>query len=373
MKRLLGAAVAATVLLCAGPGWAADTLKAVRTTMAADKAAQAKVDADQNARLQALEARLQAQTASPAIVTPPPVQPAPAYPKGVALAGLQGVYDARPGPVRPLTKTLPTAMPAWGLIVPGTLGTGAGATLADLDAWGYEVYFNGGAFGIDNARFGGGHGLYAFAAGHINGGGKPAQLALSNSLVDQTSPDSSHGAVLITGGPASSFTASKVSFLRAGGTNLNLDAPSALTDVYFDSPGQTSTAEAHTEGAHYFQGKHTVLRAFFDSRAGKPGTSHATGLVYVEAANGDVDVSLKDSILAGANTLGIAAPIQIFAKTGLHATLRMENVVLQAGLSTGAAQRYVVWGPNVTVTCHLCRDYDTGAELDGLLNIATGP
>ena len=37
-----------------------------------------------------------------------------------------------------------------------------------------------------------------------------------------------------------------------------------------------------------------------------------------------------------------------------------------------AAMRYVISGPNgVTITCHNCRDYDTGQVIDGLLNRST--
>lgn len=86
MKRLIGAAIAAVALLTTAPAFAAnDTIAKVRADMAieakaeaARNTAQAKVDAEQNARLQAVEVRLQAQTSPPATTTPPPVPTAPA-------------------------------------------------------------------------------------------------------------------------------------------------------------------------------------------------------------------------------------------------------------------------------------------------------
>ena len=80
---------------------------------------------------------------APAPVYPTPL---PAYPKGVERAGLKGVFDARPGLIRPLTKLLTPLPPGWFPIVPGTYGAPAG-DLTDTDAWGVEVYFNGGTAG----------------------------------------------------------------------------------------------------------------------------------------------------------------------------------------------------------------------------------
>lgn len=291
------------------------------------------------------------------------------YPKGVEQAGLQAVYDARPGPMRPFARAMNGAtLKTFADIGGGGLGWKGGGRLADLDASGTDLYFNDGDFTLDNfkssSRTGG---FYRLAVGHVNGGGKPARLTLRNALIDQADSQSDRGSIVV--GPGSRFDATKVSFLHASGTNLNLLGDSSLTDVYFDSPGQNPTPDAHTEGPHYFQGSHTVLRTFFDSRGRQPGSAKATGLVYVEAANGSVDVSIKDSILAGAADLGIASPIQAFArKPGLTVSLKMDNVVLQAGRSSGAAQRYVVIGPNVSVTCHNCRDYDTGKVIDDLIN-----
>ncbi|HET9159647.1 MAG TPA: hypothetical protein VFN88_03470, partial [Caulobacteraceae bacterium] len=297
-----------------------------------------------------------------------PALAAAPYPKGVAQAGLQSVFDARPGPVRGFKSDFRAGPPkGFSGIVAGTFGWRGGGALKDFDASGYELYFNGGAFTLDNLRFSATKGLYTFAVGHVNGGGGPARLTLTNSVVDQANPRSDRGSISI--GRGSTFSASRVSFLHASNTNLNIDGDSTLTDVYFDSPGQNPTGDAHTEGPHYYSGTHTVTRGFFDARGFAGHNTHATGLLYVEAANGDVDVTIKDSILAGARGIGIYSPIQVMAKQGLHAALHMENVVLQAGDYAGgnAAMRYVISGPNgVTITCHNCRDYDTGQVIDTL-------
>jgi len=362
MKRLAIAALVCVqfaVWLVAGPAWSADSLAKVRATIATHDANEAVQESTQDARLKALEAAvatLQAQTAQTASTSVPVASVV--YPKGVAVAGLQAVFDARPGLAHPTTKTFACAQPA-------------PQTTADVDATGCEVYFNGGAFALDNWRFAKTPGLYTFAVGHINGGPLPAQLTLTNSIVDQANANSYYGSVQI--GRGSAFTASKVSFLHAASTNLNIDGNTSLTDVYFDSPGQNPAPDGHTEGPHYYSGVHTVLRGMFDARNMAGHNTHATGQLYVEAANGNTDVTIKDSIFAGTPGIGIYSPIQIAAKVGgLTATIHLENVVLQAGNYASAGGRYVLpVGGTVKIVCHLCRDYDTGEIVDSAVNAQT--
>ena len=120
------------------------------------------------------------------LVASGPAVAADPYPKGVFLAGLQSVFDARPGPLRAFKRDFKAGPPkGFNGIVAGTFGWRGGGALSDFDASGYELYFNGGAFTLDNLRFSATKGLYTFAVGHVNGGGGPAKVTLTNSIVDQ--------------------------------------------------------------------------------------------------------------------------------------------------------------------------------------------
>jgi hypothetical protein len=390
MKLLFAAAAAAaSLLLLAGaqPSHAAnDTIAKVRATIAAHdaaevthEAAQDALDVAQNARLKALEDKVAAIIAATPSTTPAPT-PAPGnvYPAGVVKAGLQSVFDARPGTIRPLTKKLGPGVPAGAYeIVAGTVGYTGGGSTSDADATGLDYYFNGGTFAWDNIKFNNpAGGWYVWAIGHENGVGGAATFKLSHALVDQNSAFDK-GALVLSAG--SRLEASGVSFLGASGTNLNALGDSSLTDVYFDAPGQKAGPLSHTENIHFGNGTHTVTRAFFDARAWAGHQSHATGLVYVEGGwVGSVTVTLKDTILAGAGGIGSLSPFQIFAKPPYTATLIMENVVIQRGPGNGttnpadgpAAMGYIYWGTGITIKCHNCFDYDTGANIDAIMNLS---
>ncbi len=303
------------------------------------------------------------------------------YPLGVLAAGLEGVFDARPGTSGPLTKALPANLPAGCAIDSGLEWLYAAAPFAetDFDFSDYQCYFNGGAFSVDNFRFADlDNTLYQVAVGHENGGVSAASLTLSNGVLDQIHNTAGKNTVVVAAG--SSLTLDNVSFLNTSNKGLFASDSTTLTDVYMEAPGQTYGG-GHVENEFLRNGVHSRTRVFYDARQSAGIDGEFTAQVYVapDTAGLTSRLTLDDFIFAGADGLGVVSrcPSAIAvggSGPGATAILTLGRGVIKPGSAGGAAgyiKNHANVGASVTVTVNgPVYDYSSGDNITAMLQAA---
>lgn len=311
-------------------------------------------------------------------VFPPDEAPAEEvdYPLGVSALHLEAVYDRRPGHTGSLTKSLPANTPAgceiyaplnWLYSVP--------FTETNFDASGYTIYANGGAFSLTNFTLhkdtANNSDTVLLGVGHVNGGAAGAQFTLTDGVVDGQSTAPSTGKVVVGNWPTpngSTFTATRVSFENTREQTLFLIASSTLTNCYFEAAGQGGGA-GHSENILAGHGTHVWTGLFFDARSTGPSAS-PTAQVFVDVYESGMtaNVTFSNSILAGARAAGVPLAIAIGVNPGGTAIVRLNNLAIQKGTSDYVGNNGDVPGASRDVIASGCVDYDTGENIDDIIN-----
>lgn len=312
----------------------------------------------------------------------------PTYPLGVLGCGLQTVYNARPSYSGALSQSLPSALPA-GCSIDTTVVLGqplnwfqAGTpfTQSGFTFDGYTTYANNGAYSITNFRLhhdvNVGANSILLGVGHENGGGGIAHVVYSNGIIDQQTTAASTGKVQIgkvvdIGGPKSSAIFNSTSFINIGSIGIIVIGDMTGNDVYFEAPGQI-VGGGHSENIQVRHGIVVLNRSFFDARTTGPSDA-PTGQIFLAPVDvgASADVTVNDGILAGASAAGLPVAINVGgAGAGRSSRLRLNNVTIQAGNTGPTAYVAVsaVAGTTIDILATGCKDYDTGASIDAIIN-----
>lgn len=154
------------------------------------------------------------------------------------------------------------------------------------------------------------------------------------------------------------------------------------TDVYIRGLGYNCSANAHLEQIFVSGGVSNLTRVFCDMSVGQiggpgapenGGSAGLSGVIFFGGAEDPADwgltttLNITDSIIIGAARYGGNFTIQYRNDAG-NLNLNLTNCVLQKGTSGYLGQGPVGTNSPTVVVASGCRDFDTGVNIDSLLN-----